>query len=340
MQNSVLKLISIAGVLGIGTLVVIEVHNKMPKPGAAPAVSEDENALSDAPEVSRFPETEPSEFQVAMNHPERSFAGTNSDPDEIDTDPFGDMFGGTITEPDIDELGSVDVRVDPNGLTDDASPFAPNQFAAGETPSQGESIPVRPVGFSEKQPAAAALGTEDLPDFSAEPFLPDPENGEPELSFEVSAPEPAVGGLSLPNDNNPFDLDHVAAEPEPTPTKTAVESSRETNTLQFFPEDRAATESQPANAGEEATGEIDFGSLFEGDAVPVDSEPEIESPLDAPAGEFELQPTPHFVPVDLTPPTTTPHKLPLTASPKPMQMETQTSTSPTTPSCNNVFLKT
>ncbi len=228
MQNSVLKLISIAGVLGIGTLVVLEVHKSLPKGGTSPEVLQADNLLDEPAELSQFPETEPSEFELAMTDNKRSVTANSPDSIGMDTDPFGDSFGSSFTEPDVDDSESVDVRVNANALTDGPSPFAPNQFAANDTRSTGESVPVRPVGFSEEPTITADSGTDDVTDFSAETFTPDAdrvEDAEPAFSFDVAAPEPDPAGvpegLSLPDEENPFDIANFPADSDPSGTDAA-----------------------------------------------------------------------------------------------------------------------
>jgi|GEM_PF-2979659 len=294
MQNSVLKLISIAGVLGIGTLVVLEVHKSLPKPGSTQVETTEQDSPGEAEEVSRFAETDPSEFQLAMNEPDGSFAAADSGSAGMDTDPFAGSFDSAFTEPDVGSSESVDVRVDPNALTDDVSPFG-----ADETLSQGNSVPVRSVGYAEDQTESVAPATSDAPDFSAEAFLPDADGPDTEISFDPVIPEPVTAANAespgVPDASNPFEADAgFSLDPEPTETNPAPSSAREPNTLQFFPEDQSEPNEQPALTDDRTESLPEFDSPFSEDAVPVAPAPATELRLDSLEEESGLQPTPQF----------------------------------------------
>ncbi len=294
MQNSVLKLISIAGVLGIGTLVVLEVHKSLPKAGVAQVDTAEDDSLGEADEVSRLAETEPSEFQLAMNQPDDAVAGSRTESPGMDQDPFGDMFGESFTEPDVGESDTVDVRIDPNALTDDITPFA-----SKEPQTRDDTVPVRSVGYSENQTEAASVATEEMPDFSDGAFIADAEEPDPGISFAPVATEPVTAaapeGLSLPDQSNPFETDGgVPIESEPEPSNTSSTLTREPNTLQFFSDDQTPTERLPESVEESSETAPDFGSLFSEDTVPVEPESAIELRLDGSEGDSGLQPTPQF----------------------------------------------
>lgn len=293
MQNSVLKLISIAGVLGIGTLVVLEVHKSLPKAGVAQVDTTEDDSPGEADEVSRFAETEPSEFQLAMSQPDKSVAGNRTESPGMDQDPFGDMFSESFTEPDVGEADTVDVRIDSSALTDDIAPFATN-----EPPSRDDSVPVRSVGYSENRTEAAPVAAEEMPDFSAEAFRADEEDPDAGISFDPVAAEPVTAaapeGLSLPDSSNPFESDGGSStEPKPEPSNTDSTRSHEPNTLQFFSDDRTPTERLPESAGDSSEAAPDFGNLFSEDTVPVEPV-EAELRRDGSTGDSGLQPTPQL----------------------------------------------
>ena len=141
MQNSFVKLLSIAGVVGIGTLVVLEVQNRLPqRQGQNPSV-----------------EVAPgSESQVQPHLVESDFdrAGFVQDSESVvyDTGTPDDLLD--LAEP----LGEpVDSYVDPDALTDGVDPFAdvPPQSSAvnhldsstADTVDYETSIPVQPAAF-------------------------------------------------------------------------------------------------------------------------------------------------------------------------------------------------
>lgn len=304
MQNSLMKLISIAGVVAIGTLVVKEVHNELQK-NAGPQ----EQTLSvpdEAAEKSLIAETTESDFDsrlVALDDSEPRLAEADN------SDPFGDMFSEVdLSDTDSD---SVDVPVNPDPVTDNVAPF--DQAESFRT---GQSVPVRPAGFESEQPQTPE-SDDKLPDFSffdeeetpdgGDSFLaPDPlpaatADADDALNLEADIRPFGAGSDEIPEEDAPdnetdqapllFDNDVTGEEPatgsfrdfnasdtppSPAATAPANDPGRKVGHLMFIPPGESVPEptdgNQDPNAGENSEmfddldlGDVSSDSRFESD---------------------------------------------------------------------------
>ncbi len=191
MQNSILKLLSIAGVIGIGTLVVMEVHQQLPLPQQTGSVSEG----SSGTETELMAPTTVSEFEASLESAgdgSRFTAGarrsTTAAAMDENTDPF------SFTEPDLSESPDDTGHVAARNHRADAAPYAPDTADS----SAGQSVPVHPAGFGE-----------DLPDSkTSEMRLPGDEDSETGFSVDLFPDDGDTGDSStapLP-DNLPDDF--------------------------------------------------------------------------------------------------------------------------------------
>ena len=120
MQNSIWKLISVIGVVAIGTLVVLEVQQRIPASNKSiqsgdpvPSTADQETAIT--------PHIEPSEFEreLAVTEPseEDPFSGLSLDDNAINID---------FNEPDLGINGGTDTTSDHADLAKEHDPFTPD----------------------------------------------------------------------------------------------------------------------------------------------------------------------------------------------------------------------
>ncbi len=208
MQSSLWKLLTAAGIIGIGTLVVLEVQTRLPVRNSTEgtvAVQATGTEISVTPDAS-------TDFDEAMLRTD-AFSPGSSDPAQYDKPGVGT---GKPAPPADDSrfFGAVEDRtVRKDQLTDDASPFAvamdePDEEAAfpeaagnfGQ-PALGEislsepsaSPSVTPASFHFENDAPAASKTDVASAVEAEPLIPFPD----ETSPKVAAPKPASAAKSV-----------------------------------------------------------------------------------------------------------------------------------------------
>lgn len=146
MQNSFWKLISAVGVAAIGTLVVLEVQDKLPKQGAALHSSDETIPPGDTERVITAP-TDQSEFEQHANQVDLGAIGAQTA--SADGVP---AFDAMLQEPDVNSASASRQE-----LTDNRDPFAADtDFGSDQfTPNpfgnvEDESTSVQSVGYSEE----------------------------------------------------------------------------------------------------------------------------------------------------------------------------------------------
>lgn len=230
MQNSLMKLISVAGVVAIGMLVVKEVHNELQK-NAGPQ-EQTQSVPDEAVEKSLIAETTESDFDsrlAALDDSESQLA------DADNSDPFGDMFSEVdLSEADSD---SVDVAINPDAVTKDLDPFD-----QGESFRTGQSVPVRPAGYEATQPQTP--GSDDkLPDFSFFDEEATPDGGD---SVSASDPFPATAADAHDVPNLEADVRPFGAGSDEIPKENARDNETEAPPLLF--EDGVTSEESAAGS--------------------------------------------------------------------------------------------
>lgn len=194
MQNSFWKLISVVGVVAIGTMVVLEVQDQLPKNGIALNTSDSDTVDSQLPDsssdVSVTAEMGLSEFeQHSLQTDSRSIPPTEDAP----------AFGALLQEPD---LAGARTAAGPE-LSDNRDPFAADTFS----PEPSRGTPVQSVGFSDDQfPEPTPTEDDDFFEFAVS--ADEEAEGESVPVRNVSVVVPVGNEVSQPDDiNNPFAAD-------------------------------------------------------------------------------------------------------------------------------------
>ena len=162
MQNSLWKLISIVGVIAIGSLVVKEVHDGLSFGGAAVSQADDTSG-TEGNEIQITTDTEPSEFENQLS----AYTAGDHRPDP-EAPAYDESFREILDEPDPDALESVNTGFDLANLTDNRDPFAVNSQTPVPDPDviSSDTRPAQTVSFMEEAESGETAES-DLFGFSA-----------------------------------------------------------------------------------------------------------------------------------------------------------------------------
>ncbi|MEO2013136.1 MAG: hypothetical protein ABGZ53_02070 [Fuerstiella sp.] len=239
MQASFWKTVSVVGVIGIGSLVTLEVQNRLSHPDSVASTDAAlEKLIGQSGEQSITAATTKSDFDLAM---ERSNAGIpgfvlTEPPVEDSFDPEGNFGGGPL--PPQDFTPPVDTTVRAEQLAQGGNPFAqmqtPDRPVVAAQYQDSDLVSVKPVGF-EKEPTFTEDAT---PTASPFPGIPEPQpmalRPTPNVADDAIAdtPFPLFGGTTLADelpDMTP------AAESRPA-ADHAVPAQKRTEPFLFFGE--------------------------------------------------------------------------------------------------------
>lgn len=309
MQNALWKLMSIAGVIAIGILVVTEVQKQLSgNPNAAQNAqsvpqSDDQERVVEAPtEMSDF------ERQLASNPPSQDDGELAAD---VDDDPFrADLFGDSQFDSDAaaDRADRV-VVAGTDAAEDNRDPFSFEQrepvIDFGDADADAVPIPVDNVSFAEETTAGGTSDSTDSDpfDFSTES---QPENVEETFDLftadDVDTAAPAAVEENVDADefrSIPTVPDSVPVrEPAPDDASPRQPLPSNVNSLIFVPRDNdAATDNaddQPLRNDLDDDGPRSRpNDLFEPDLPePAGDLLALPEPADASADDAALRPTP------------------------------------------------
>jgi len=301
MQNTLWKLISVVGVVAIGTFVVVQVQNEISKPLI---VTADDAPLFDSNEKKADAETIPSELEQHLAS--TSGAADLLDPDDSwslddnDIDPFGTQF----SEPDLSSFEAVDTSVDLANLSESHDPFAVVDHSIIQMADSGVES-TQAIAFTEETETAdddqfnfAVDSVEEFAEeFITEPFetaaadlgtIADNAVSDTRLPKLMLDPFPAEA-TSLADDANNFSADEFSSDfpqpqDEPTPASRTSESrTSAANSLQFF----AAGENNDTTGDPVSPFEQDDDSV-----PPADNLLNLGDPETGVADSTPLRPTP------------------------------------------------
>ena len=330
MQSSLWKLLTAAGIIGIGTLVVLEVQNRLP---ARNSTVNGVTVQSTGTEISVTPDaTTPFDEELAAT----SIADGANSPDKFD----GPGAGVGRPAPPANNsqfFGAAEERtVHKDELTDNASPFAvsltePEESDSTELPAAGEAV------SADFDTAVTSASPSDVAKTSVKAASFRPEGAS--VAGSTSAAGDSVPVMELPAASDdapviPFPNEIAAtnaAAPMAAGAAAKDNKSSDKKTMMFFPnggkKEQKAASSPTASTTTPVTATAATGT---GNTLPVSNA--------APVATVDLQPTP-TIDADV-PPTTfasdaasTATKVPKAASaPKPVQTVRRTSASSDEPS--------
>jgi uncharacterized repeat protein (TIGR01451 family) len=272
MQSSLWKLLTAAGIIGIGTLVVLEVQNRLP---ARNSTVNGVTVQSTGTEISVTPDaTTPFDEELAA----ASMADGASSPDKFD----GPRAGVGQPAPPADNskfFGAAEERtVHKDELTDNTSPFAvsltePEESDSTELPSADEesSADFRPDGASVDEMTSAA--------------------GDSVPEMELPAADDDAPVIPFPNE-----IAAAKTAPSVAATSSKDNKSSDKKTMMFFPnggksEAKAASSTSastptPAAAPVAASGSSSFAASEAAPATTAGLQPTPTSDADVPPTTF------------------------------------------------------
>ena len=226
MQSSLWKLLTAAGIIGIGTLIVLEVQNRLPvrKPVlSSVGLQTPGNEISVTPDAStEFDDALAANPSVEANDPsmfdQPGVGSGNPAPPADDTQYFGATEDHTLHKDELAEEGNP-FSAAMNEPPEEAEVVADSSFA-------GDSIPLK---SAEDESAQSSEFTEPVPALSSQSLIPE----------STVIPFPKEQGVSKPT----VEQFPVAAVPA-----ASREKSSEKTTIQFF------SNSSGSNAGAASTG--------------------------------------------------------------------------------------
>jgi uncharacterized repeat protein (TIGR01451 family) len=300
MQNTLWKLISIAGVVAIGTFVVVEVQKGLSSPGVtttgdAPPFENNEQSVDD--------ETIPSDLEKHLAFSDAAIDSMEAS-DSLDLEDI-DPFGATLSEPDPAAFDTVDTSVDPANLSESHDPFAVDDNVVEIADAGVRST--QAIAYTEESETtettddglfnfAIDSSEEVATEFITEPFekaaadviaLADDSTGDtrmPELKLD---PFPAESTPRIDDANNfgtdEFGGDFTEARDEPTPAPRTSESrSDNVNPFDFYTPDKSSA----------TTGDSASPFELEDDSVPLaDDLLNLSEPDSGVADSMPLRPT-------------------------------------------------
>ncbi|MDG1895115.1 MAG: hypothetical protein P8J37_09415 [Fuerstiella sp.] len=248
MQASFWKTVSVVGVIGIGSLVTLEVQNRLSRPGSGVDTSTDaalRNLVIQSGEESLTAATTKSEFDLAMESSNAETPGFN-----VTEPPFGESFASADGHfhsepvPPQDFTPPVDTTVRSEQISLEGNPFAREQQVTSAVAADfngSNQATVEPVGFVEE------------PEFTR-----DATSAAPSLALESHAQPMALRPTPNVAEEDTFPLFGNAADAQETPGSVAAATSqpiedkaaappRKTEPFLFFgEEENSTTKTEPA----------------------------------------------------------------------------------------------
>ncbi|MCA9083828.1 MAG: DUF11 domain-containing protein [Planctomycetaceae bacterium] len=274
MQSSFWKTVSIVGVIGIGSLVILEVQNRLPRQGSAANTTGDANLTelaSDSAEQAMEAMLSESQFDRMLaqsESPSPKFAAQEPPLSTAPSDQGAMIFSGGDQTASVDRFQPAE-KAQPQltaaSLAQDGNPFSQAdsaEIASASWETEGPDSGVRPAGFAE---ADSEVGST-TPEFK--PF----DLAEPPASPTALKPTPSEPADQLSDAPfAAFDQQPSQGSAAKTPSANATGSDAG-DSFPFFPEDTSvATTTQPAPSQENHAVTVSDASSGPADNAPANT---------------------------------------------------------------------